>query len=220
MARIVVNESPGNRIHWYYERQGDALHACSPPQRATRAERRACKFDRNIFVATVKQSRDSVARLNVMSDFKSNSLSVHLSWRISTPCSERESHVYFVAFYFFLSCSTYLHTYFVILLEIQRRKRQCTSEFVGMWWFWANLFPRLFVSAFKHRTFSLSCLCALLSDTSLHGTNMFLVLFLILRTQEGGRMIYFSENIIVRHRLLGLRACCVYTKVCIIYLYP
>lgn len=90
-----MNESPGNRIHWYYERQGGALHARSPPQRATRAERRACKFDRNIFVATVEQSRDSVARLNVMSDFKSNSLSVHLSWRVSASCSERQSQFNF-----------------------------------------------------------------------------------------------------------------------------
>lgn len=30
-------------------------------------------------------------------------------------------------------------------------------------------FPRFFVSTFKHRTFRLSCLCALLSDTSSHG---------------------------------------------------
>lgn len=50
-------------------------------------------------------------------------------------------------------------------------------------------------------------------------TNMFLAFVLFLISQEGGRMIYFSENIIVRHRLLGLRVYCVCTRESLHYIF-
>lgn len=57
----------GNRIHWYYERQG-VRYTLVYHRNERHEQKRACKFDRYIFVAMVEQSRDSVARLNVMND--------------------------------------------------------------------------------------------------------------------------------------------------------
>jgi len=54
---------------------------------------------------------------------------------------------------------------------------------------------RIFVPTFKHRTFCLGCLYALLGDISTHGTNMFrMALF----ASRRGAMIYFFGNTIVR----------------------
>jgi len=58
----------GNRIHYYYERQGGVRYTLVRHRNLRHEQKRACKFDRNIFVAMVEQSRDSVARLNVMND--------------------------------------------------------------------------------------------------------------------------------------------------------
>lgn len=118
--------------------------------------------------------------------------------------------------HFIFPRSPALHTY--IFCNITRNtergeivhKRICRRVMT----LWANL-PSLFRLDFQ-TSYILPRLfmCVLLSDTSSHGTNMFLALFLISQRgkgREGGRMIYFSENIIVRHRLLGL---CVCLRVC------
>lgn len=75
LQRIVVNESPeivytgimnGKGVRYTLVRHRNERHG----------QKRACKFDRNIFVAMVEQSRDNVTRLNVMND---------LSWIHSLP---------------------------------------------------------------------------------------------------------------------------------------
>jgi len=58
----------GNRIHCYYEWKGGVRYTLVHHRNLWHEQKRACKFDRNIFVAMVEQSRDSVARLNVMND--------------------------------------------------------------------------------------------------------------------------------------------------------
>lgn len=88
-------------------------------------QRGACKFDRNIFVAMVEQSRDSVARLNVMSDLSQIRCRSICHDACSAPCSEKPSQFNFADFSFSLFRSIHTSTYiFIISLEIQSKKRQ------------------------------------------------------------------------------------------------
>lgn len=63
--RIVVNESPGIVYTGIMSDKG-VRYTLVRHRNERHGQKRACKFDRNIFVAMVEQSRDSVARLNVM----------------------------------------------------------------------------------------------------------------------------------------------------------
>lgn len=53
-------------------------------------QKRACKFDRDIFVAMVEQSPDSVCPPERNERFKLDSLPIRLSYRISAPRIERD----------------------------------------------------------------------------------------------------------------------------------
>lgn len=175
----------GNRIHWYYERQGGTLHARSPPQRATRAER-ACKFNRNIFVAMVEQSRDSVVPLNVMNGLSwihcrsichgALTLFAIKGYRIQF----RRSTYFFPPF-----ISHALSAYIVRNITRSGTVDRCICRCIMM----PRKF-RIFAPTFRHHSSCLGCLYALLSDASTHGTNMFLVL--LFASQRDGRWYTFS----------------------------
>lgn len=114
-----------------------------------------------------------------------------------------------------------MHIYFVILLEIQSGKRWCTSEFVGAWWLSRQPSPRFFISTFKHRTSWLGCLCTLCLAIQVRYWYQYVSRAFPHLATAGGRryilrMIYFPENIIVRHRLLSFAR--VYTRALYIYI--
>lgn len=67
LRRIVVNESP-RLVYIGIMNDEGVRYTLIRHRNEQHGQKRACKFDRNIFVAMVEQSRDRVARLNIMSD--------------------------------------------------------------------------------------------------------------------------------------------------------
>jgi hypothetical protein len=121
-----VNESPGIVYTGIMNDKG-VRYTLVRHRNERHEQKRACKFDRDIFVAMVEQSPDSVCPPERNERFKLDSLPIRLSYRISAPRIEREgsrsisspsSRTSFSRF----AIST-VYVYFVILCETQSEKK-------------------------------------------------------------------------------------------------
>lgn len=124
LRRIVVNESP--RIVYTGIMNDKGVRYTVVRHRNERhGQKRACKFDRDIFVAMVEQSRGSVARLNIMNDLswthcRAVVLALLAAEQIAFDFVPIESH--FIPSFSIHSCISYIYMcLFIILCQRARR---------------------------------------------------------------------------------------------------